>query len=356
MGACASQPTTPEQKVAAQNSKKIDQDIQKDKKKNAREVKLLLLGTGASGKSTVAKQMQIIYLNGFAEEEKKDYKRLCQLNIAVNMQALLGGMKKLSISLADSSLSSEADVISFIDVNDENFELSKASLDSIKRLWEDDGVQTAYKRSNEFSCSDNIDYFFTDMDRFLKSDYVVSTEDILRARKKTTGVLEIFFSNGDLDFRLVDVGGQRNERRKWIHCFEDVTAIIYVAALSEYDQVLEEEESVNRMQESLELFEDTINNAWFQETPIILFLNKKDIFEEKLAEKDPADYINGYNAGKDLDRALKFFRKLYTDKNKSKGRDIYVHETTATDTQNIITVFNAVQDIFVKEAIDQTGF
>ena len=41
----------------------------------------------------------------------------------------------------------------------------------------------------------------------------------------------------DLNFRVFDVGGQRSERKKWIHCFEDVTAIIFIVALSEYDQV-----------------------------------------------------------------------------------------------------------------------
>lgn len=81
---------------------------------------------------------------------------------------------------------------------------------------------------------------------------------------------------------MVDVGGQRNERRKWIHCFEDVTAIIFVAALSEYDQVLEEDNKTNRMIESLKLFEDTINNDWFNRKPVILFLNKVDLFEKKL--------------------------------------------------------------------------
>lgn len=40
--------------------------------------------------------------------------------------------------------------------------------------------------------------------------------------------------------RMVDVGGQRSERRKWIHCFDNVTSIIFLAAVSEYDQVLYE--------------------------------------------------------------------------------------------------------------------
>jgi hypothetical protein len=47
--------------------------------------------------------------------------------------------------------------------------------------------------------------------------------------------------------RIVDVGGQRRERKKWIHCFENVTSIVFIAALSEYDQCLFEEEGVVRI-------------------------------------------------------------------------------------------------------------
>lgn len=46
--------------------------------------------------------------------------------------------------------------------------------------------------------------------------------------------------------RIVDVGGQKSERRKWIHCFENVTSLIFLASLSEYDQVLEEREGIVR--------------------------------------------------------------------------------------------------------------
>ena len=47
---------------------------------------------------------------------------------------------------------------------------------------------------------------------------------------------------------MFDVGGQRSQRKKWIHCFDDVDCVLFVVALSEYDQVLSEDSSVNRMQ------------------------------------------------------------------------------------------------------------
>ncbi len=55
------------------------------------------------------------------------------------------------------------------------------------------------------------------------------------------------------------MGGQRNERRKWIHCFDDVTAVIFVAAISEYDQVLYEDPTQNRLMEALNLFDEICN-------------------------------------------------------------------------------------------------
>jgi guanine nucleotide-binding protein G(i) subunit alpha len=90
---------------------------------------------------------------------------------------------------------------------------------------------------------------------------------------------------------LLPVGGQRSERKKWIHCFENVTAIVFLVAISEYDQKLYEDESVNRMQEALTLFDSICNSRWFVRTSIILFLNKIDLFAEKLPVSPLGDYF-----------------------------------------------------------------
>uniref|UniRef100_A0A1I7XIY0 G-protein alpha subunit n=1 Tax=Heterorhabditis bacteriophora TaxID=37862 RepID=A0A1I7XIY0_HETBA len=107
-------------------------------------------------------------------------------------------------------------------------------------------------------------------------------DDVLRTRVKTTGIVETHFTYKDLHFKMFDVGGQRSERKKWIHCFEGVTAIIFCVAMSEYDMVLAEDDEMNRMVESMKLFDSICNNKWFTETSIILFLNKKDLFEDKI--------------------------------------------------------------------------
>jgi hypothetical protein len=104
------------------------------------------------------------------------------------------------------------------------------------------------------------------------------------------------------------VGGQRSERKKWIHCFEDVTAIIFFVALSEYDQVLYEDEKTNRMHESLRLFESVCNNCWFVHTAFILFLNKKDLFEEKIKRRPLTICFPEYKGRNEFKAAAEYIR------------------------------------------------
>jgi len=119
--------------------------------------------------------------------------------------------------------------------------------DAIRSLWRDSAVQEAISRSREFQLNDSAIYYFNAIDRMASPSYLPSDQDILRSRVKTTGITETTFKVGDLTYKLFDVGGQRSERKKWIHCFENVTALVFLVSLSEYDQMLYEDESVVRL-------------------------------------------------------------------------------------------------------------
>ena len=95
---------------------------------------------------------------------------------------------------------------------------------------------------------------------------------------------------------MFDVGGQRDERRKWIQCFNDVTAIIFVTACSSYNMVLREDPSQNRLRESLDLFKSIWNNRWLRTISVILFLNKQDLLAEKVkaGKSRIEDYFQDY--------------------------------------------------------------
>ena len=146
----------------------------------------------------------------------------------------------------------------------------------------DKGVEEAIERAAEYQLNDSTIYFWERAGDILKQDYMPTEQDVLRARVRTTGIVQQNFKIKDKQYTMFDVGGQRNERRKWIHCFDNVTAVIFVTAISEYDQVLYEDENTNRMDEALLLFDQICNHPSFMKTSMILFLNKRDLFATKL--------------------------------------------------------------------------
>lgn len=151
--------------------------------------------------------------------------------------------------------------------------------------------------------------YFDSIDRIAAHDYLPNDQDVLRSRVKTTGITETTFIIGDLTYRMFDVGGQRSERKKWIHCFENVTTILFLVAISEYDQLLFEDETVNRMQEALTLFDSICNSRWFIKTSIILFLNKIDRFKEKLPVSPMQNYFPDYDG---MCRSFKYVMTVLT--------------------------------------------
>ena len=111
-------------------------------------------------------------------------------------------------------------------------------VEAIKELWNDSGIKECYARRREYQITDSTQYYLSDIDRIAHPDYLPTQQDILRVRLPTSGIFEYPFDLDKIRFRIVDVGGQRSERRKWIHSFENVTSIIFFSALSEFDQVL----------------------------------------------------------------------------------------------------------------------
>jgi len=156
-------------------------------------------------------------------------------------------------------------------------------------------------------------------------------------------------------FTLVDVGGQRSERRKWMHCFQDVTAVIFFVALSGYDLKLYEDETTNRMHEALKLFKDICNTKWFSTTAVILFLNKKDIFERKIVRVPLTVCFPDYSGANTYEEASQYIEDQFLGLNDNPKKLIYTHKTCATDTDNITVVFRAVQDIILNGILDKMG-
>ncbi|NXF90084.1 GNAI2 protein, partial [Eubucco bourcierii] len=346
-----------EDKAAAERSRMIDKNLREDGEKAAREVKLLLLGAGESGKSTIVKQMKIIHEDGYSEEECRQYKAVVYSNTIQSIMAIIKAMGNLQIDFGDSSRADDARQLFALSCTAEEQGIMPEDLANvIRRLWSDNGVQACFNRSREYQLNDSAAYYLNDLERIARADYIPTQQDVLRTRVKTTGIVETHFTFKDLHFKMFDVGGQRSERKKWIHCFEGVTAIIFCVALSAYDLVLAEDEEMNRMHESMKLFDSICNNKWFTDTSIILFLNKKDLFEEKIVHSPLTICFPEYAGANKYDEAAGYIQSKFEDLNKRKDtKEIYTHFTCATDTKNVQFVFDAVTDVIIKNNLKDCG-
>jgi len=326
-----------------------------DKKKFESEIKLLLLGAGESGKSTIAKQMKILHLDGYTDDEKKSFKSIIFNNVIGSMRTLIHACVELKISEISQPNTDAAKRMMENNPNIISGNLTKEIAADIEQLWGDVGIKEAFSRQSEFQLNDSAGYFFSQIKRLAASDYIPSEQDLLRSRAKTTGIIETHFTIENINFRMVDVGGQRSERKKWMHCFQDVTAVIFCVALSEYDQKLYEDDITNRMHESLKLFKEICNSKWFLNTSMILFLNKKDLFAEKITKVDLNVCFPDYKGGKNYDNSIKFITKKFLEQNETRDKLVYNHVTCATDTDNVRVVFSAVKDIVLQQALRDTG-
>ncbi len=158
------------------------------------------------------------------------------------------------------------------------------------------------------------------------------------------------------NFRMVDVGGQRSERKKWVHCFQDVTAILFVVAMNSYDMRLYEDENVNRMHEAIQLFDEICNSKWFRATALVLFLNKSDLFKEKIEKVDLKVCFADYAGGCNYTNGANYMQAKFKSLNRQPNKPIYVHITCATDTENVKFVFNSVRDVLLNQSLGASGF
>ncbi|KAJ3346531.1 guanine nucleotide-binding protein subunit alpha [Entophlyctis luteolus] len=398
----AGKSTPPEDAMARETSRLIDSTIARDKagfEKRLSEKKVLLLGTGDAGKTTVLKQIRLMYGNAFTPDEIVEFRSALLLNavtcgkcLEFAMRALripygfdpsvvsttaLRGLDSLvqgSCEFSNENLGSKIAVAD--DISAQNMELHiktlkmhPTALAAASRFKNDNPLPAAAQRikdmktvygftKNDFISPEvmndllwiwndtGVQYHIPDvmnnLQRLCDPKFMPTVEDILHCRSQTTNVSETRVAIESRSCIIYDVGGQKSQRKKWAQCFDDVKAIIFVASLSGYDQGCVEDGSLNRMADSLNVFKSILNMPFFAKTDFVLFLNKIDIFQAKLERSPIHDYFSSFSGPNTFENGADFFIKKFKSLNLKEHRTIHVHLTFATNTSQISKVMKSV--------------
>jgi len=331
--------------------------------------KLLLLGGGGSGKTTLFRQLNLLHgewqKSGISERERFSYKDSIHNNILEAIQVLIAKNNDFSIDDSDFEMNDSSKQSAYVVQNLTDNLIDTQLAEHIKLLWKDPGIQRTWRRRSEFQFQDSSIYYLNDIDRIAEQGYIPSELDIIRCRVFTTGIIEQRCTIKGTEFRILDVGGQRNERRKWYYCFENVDGLVFVCSLSGYDQACFEED-INRMHLSLKLFQETVNSQWFRESAIILFLNKRDLFKEKIGvvktenplkvplsvcfPKCPMHDEDPYEQG------IEYIKKQFLRRiRKRNPQELFIHVTCATDKHIMEEIFITVQKQIIKKALERAA-
>ena len=206
--------------------------------------------------------MRLIHRVPFSSQEVESYRQLVFNNLTHGLKYVLESMEDMQLEVSPENSEYIGLIESASDLRDGEI-FPSPFYEPLRALWNDRGVQRAWGRGNEAALPEkytlfhlvpqllsgyfiSLSYFFSDLDRLFLPDYVPTEQDIVRCRARTIGITETVFQLRDHEMLMVDVGGQKSERRKWIHCFQDVTSILFLVSLSGYDQCLVEDKDAVR--------------------------------------------------------------------------------------------------------------
>ncbi|KAJ3292012.1 guanine nucleotide-binding protein subunit alpha [Rhizoclosmatium sp. JEL0117] len=373
MGACSSHHQVTEQDLRNQlASRNIDRALEAERKaqKNSSksEVKLLLLGASETGKSTIFKQLKFLYGEDPSIEELHQYRTQILENASQCVKDLICAMDLLQIPydwdplfpLSSATLVSSGMAMQIIDP------LADFAALQYLRVGGKDGQQGNGPYAAKFLelVDVKLDYGYgkvipamvleavktvvlDNIERITAPFYLPSKQDILHARELTQKITELSFQLQKSMIRVFDIGGIRGQRSKWAPFFENVNVIIYVTAISAFDQYTIEDNMTNRVIESLNLFGSVCNHPMFKKTALVLFMNKIDLFKKKLNTKRIASYFRDYDGPNTYEDGCQYFVKLFLGINKYRNKQIYVHFTWATDTKQIAKILKSVNRIIL---------
>ncbi|KAJ7624459.1 G-protein alpha subunit-domain-containing protein [Roridomyces roridus] len=304
--------------------------------------KVLLLGNGESGKSTLLKQMRMIYNLPFSSSEIEHWRQIIFDNMTRGMHYIMEELIDRGLEVPIAHRLEAALMEELYDIGeDEPFQMDYVN--AFHTLWNVPVIRAAVQDAmGECAFPENLAYFSAMVNELRASQlYAPTMDDIMHLRIRTVGITETTFRVDGMETAVFDVGGAKSERRKWIHVFDDVTIIILTVGLTGYNRCLIEDRDANQMQDSMAIWDALCHSKWFKpNTAMVLCFTKNDLFEEQVMTSDIIDFFPDFNGPRrDAAAGRKYFgrrfHRLATKAGRIPDRDTFFHVASPTNNQEM---------------------
>ncbi|KAL9109582.1 MAG: hypothetical protein Q9227_005762 [Pyrenula ochraceoflavens] len=301
------------------------------------EVKALLLGISEAGKSTFLKAIKLFTVEGYTITERELYRETVFSNMVNGMKALLNAFDRLPYPECDPVYEEHYKTVSLNTLQSEEVLLPEPIYRALKALWANKIVQNGYrnlKRDSQFS---SLAYYLDEIDRIGAADYVPNDMDVLMTRATTTGIFDTKFiessSNGNI-WRVFDMGGERSERKKWYHVLKGADLIFFHVDVCCYNELLSENKFVNRMTESITVWDDIVNRRFLAKPAFVLIFTKIDQLASTIAAMQPHTVLGSVPEDVSPDEYRICLKDMFLGRMKDKSLIVKIIFENLTDDPN----------------------
>ncbi|KAN0034431.1 hypothetical protein ACTFIV_000940 [Dictyostelium citrinum] len=337
----------------SQTSINIDKSLKDHKLKLEGEISILILGQKKSGVTTFFKSYSNFENHSMSHNELRGCRNLIYKTIINQLKIFINVSKKQDIKLENDNIK-RSNLI--LEIDSDNFVWTKEIGDNCFHLWNDSGVQKTFE--NQFSSL--YGYFFNNLQRISDENYTPTPNDLKMIKLTQNGVIEIYFIFEHCNIKMIDIGTQTSSSRKWIHCFSEVQAIIYVVDISIYDLMentnsssLSSTSSKNKLDKSLNEIKEIIDSKYLSHTGLMVFFSKKDLFREKLKTVPFKTYDKDYIGNDDFESTTNFIKNKLFNSVSNIGKKIYFMVNEESEVDICYSTLRILKDIVLDSTLNQ---
>jgi guanine nucleotide-binding protein G(i) subunit alpha len=345
--------------AAAMRSEAIDRRLEEDATSLRRETKLVLMGSPASGKELIMRQIKVLYAEGYPRDERMGYRHAVRSTVRHLIHAMIDLLKDTGVPLPEDLNQDFAVLLHEIETVDINM-ITPPSVHAVENIWHSESFSTLFVRNFEIDFPQYAAYFAQEISRIAAYDYSPSEADIIRLNHSMGGIKELRFAWDELDVHLFNINGYIPDqfRKRWFHQLEGATALIYTVDVSTYDRPYHGQSHESQLLDDFATFETWASSPSFSGSSIVLLLNNFTRFREKLKHLPLSTFFADYRPGEDAETsARQYILRRFKDVNRNR-LSIYSFwvDLDMSDNQHLYAALKkTLQHIQQRRARTETG-